>query len=34
MEPARVGASEFGGLIHRELHRYRRLVRDGRIIVE
>jgi tripartite-type tricarboxylate transporter receptor subunit TctC len=34
MEPARVGASEFGSLIHRELHRYRRLVRDGRITVE
>jgi tripartite-type tricarboxylate transporter receptor subunit TctC len=34
MEPARIGPPEFGRLIHSELTRYGRLVRDGRITVE
>jgi tripartite-type tricarboxylate transporter receptor subunit TctC len=34
MEPARLGPPEFGRLIHSELQRYGRLVRDGRITVE
>ena len=34
MEPARLGPSEFRRLIHSELQRYGRLVRDGRITVE
>ena len=34
MEPARLRPPEFGRLIHSELQRYGRLVRDGRITVE
>jgi tripartite-type tricarboxylate transporter receptor subunit TctC len=34
MEPARLGPAEFRRLIHSELQRYGRLVREGRITVE